>query len=287
MAALVIGITSPAIGLYALWGPMQAAAGPVAPLVFLAALVINLPTVLSYASLNRHAPSAGAAATWLWTTMGPVTGLAAGMVMTTYFIMGAITVPLMFGLFFRDLLDWAHIPLPGMAALVIGLLLHSAITAWICLRGAEASIKTTIRLMLIEAGVVFALSATILWVKASQPGAINLGPFNPAHASQGMAGFWTAVLLGTCWPSPRLRRRGDRHRRGHGAARTCAPRADRRHHRRRPVLGLQFLGADPVDPARTRWSSTTPKASARSPRWPACLLGPGRADRHRHRLLPA
>jgi len=50
--------------------------------------------------------------------------------------------------------------------------------------------------MLIEAGVVFALSATILWVKASQPGAINLGPFNPAHASQGVAGFWTAVLLG-------------------------------------------------------------------------------------------
>ena len=196
MAALVIGITSPAIGLYALWGPMQAAAGPVAPLVFLAALVINLPTVLSYASLNRHAPSAGAAAAWLWTTIGPATGLAAGMVMTTYFIMGAITVPLMFGLFFRDLLDWAHIPLPGMAALAVGLLLHSAITAWICLRGAEASIKTTIRLMLIEAGVVLALSATILWVKAGQPGGINLGPFMPSHASQGMAGFWTAVLLG-------------------------------------------------------------------------------------------
>ena len=196
MAALVVGITSPAIGLYALWGPMQAAAGPVAPLVFLAALVINLPTVLSYASLNRHAPSAGAASAWLWTTIGPTTGLAAGLVMVTYFIMGAITVPLMFGLFFRDLLDWAHVPLPGMAALVIGLLLHSALTAFICLRGAEASIKTTIRLMLIEVGVVCALSATILWVKASHLGGITLGPFMPSHASQGVAGFWTAVLLG-------------------------------------------------------------------------------------------
>ena len=196
LAALVIGITSPAIGLYAMWGPIEAAAGPVAPLVFLAALAINLPTVLSYASLSRHAPSAGAAATWLWTTVGPTTGLLAGLVMITYFIMGAITVPLMFGLFFRDLLDWAHIPLPGMAALVIGLLLHSVLTAWICLRGAEASIRTTIVLMLIEVAVVFALSATILWVKAGQPGGINLGPFLPAHASQGVAGFWAAILLG-------------------------------------------------------------------------------------------
>ena len=46
LAALVVGVTSPAIGLYALWGPIEAAAGPVAPLVFLAALVITLPTVL-------------------------------------------------------------------------------------------------------------------------------------------------------------------------------------------------------------------------------------------------
>src|ERR1700751_3628001 len=69
LAALVIGVTSPAIGLYATWGPIEATAGPVAPLVFLAALIITLPTVLSYASLSRHAPSAGAAAAWLWTSV--------------------------------------------------------------------------------------------------------------------------------------------------------------------------------------------------------------------------
>ena len=61
LAALVIGVTSPAIGLFAMWGPIEATAGPVVPLVFLGALAIILPTVLSYASLNRHAPSAGAA----------------------------------------------------------------------------------------------------------------------------------------------------------------------------------------------------------------------------------
>jgi amino acid transporter len=109
LAALVIGVTSPAIGLFAMWGPIEATAGPVVPLVFLGALAIILPTVLSYASLNRHAPSAGAAASWLWATVNPTTGLIAGLVMMTYFVMTAITVPLLFALFFRDFLDWAHV----------------------------------------------------------------------------------------------------------------------------------------------------------------------------------
>jgi amino acid transporter len=102
----------------------------------------------------------------------------------------------LFALFFRDLLGWLNLTIPGMAALVTGLVLQSGVVAWICLRGAEASIKTTIRLMLLETGVVLALSLTILWVKAGQPGGINLGPLNPVHATQGPAGFWAAILLG-------------------------------------------------------------------------------------------
>jgi amino acid transporter len=196
LAALVIGVTSPAIGLYATWGPIEAAAGPIAPLVFLAALIITLPTVVSYASLSRHAPSAGAAAAWLWASVNPTTGLLAGLVMIVYFLMTAISVPLLFALFFRDLLEWAHVRIPGMAALAGGLLLQSVLIAWVCMRGAEASIKTTIRLMLIETGVVLALSATILWVKGGEAGAVNLGPFNPAHATHGLPGFWAAIILG-------------------------------------------------------------------------------------------
>jgi amino acid transporter len=196
LAALVIGVTSPAIGLYACWGPIEAAAGPIAPLVFLAALAITLPTVVSYASLNRHAPSAGAAAAWLWTTVNPTTGLVAGLVTISYFTMGALTTPLLFGLFLRDLLAWAGAPVRGLAPVAIGVVLQSAIVAWISVRGTQASIGTTIKLMLAETGVVLALSATILMVKASQPGGIRLGPFDPGHAAHGAAGFWAAVLLG-------------------------------------------------------------------------------------------
>jgi amino acid transporter len=196
LAALVIGVTSPAIGLFAMWGPIEATAGPVVPLVFLGALAIIVPTVLSYASLNRHAPSAGAAASWLRITVNPTTGLIAGLVMLTYFLMTAVTVPLLFALFFRDLLDWAHVTTPGMAVLVIGLILQSGLITAISMRGAAVSIRTTILLMLIETGVVLALSATILWTKAHQLGGINLHPFDPAYATQGLSGFWTAIILG-------------------------------------------------------------------------------------------
>src|ERR1700722_11079609 len=48
LAALAIGIMSPALGLFALWGPMQTAAGPITPLVYLAAAALALPTAISY-----------------------------------------------------------------------------------------------------------------------------------------------------------------------------------------------------------------------------------------------
>src|ERR1044071_2734833 len=77
LAALAIGITSPAMGLYALWGPMQTAAGPITPLVFLAAMLMTLPTAVSYALLNREAPSTAAASAWVWAAVGPVAGFQA------------------------------------------------------------------------------------------------------------------------------------------------------------------------------------------------------------------
>lgn len=195
LAALAIGITSPAIGLYATWGPMQVAAGPITPLIFLAAMLITLPTAISYALLNREAPSAGAASTWLWTAVSPTAGFLAGLLMTTYFFMAAAAQPLMFALFFRDLLEWSHIHLPPMMALALGICLASAPIAWVCLQGAEASIKTTVQLMVFETLVVMTLSITILIVKCGQPGGINFEAFNP-HYARGFSGFWAAMIFG-------------------------------------------------------------------------------------------
>ena len=195
LAALAIGITSPAMGLYGLWGPMQSAAGPITPLIFLAAMLMTLPTAISYALLNREAPSAAAASSWLWLAVGPSAGFQAGLLMTTYFLMAAIAQPLMFALFFRDLLEHLHLELAQGVALTVGVLVSTVPIAWACLRGAEASIKTTVRLMVMETLVVLALSLTILIVKSGEPGGIHLAPFDP-HQASSLSGFWLAMILG-------------------------------------------------------------------------------------------
>ena len=194
LAALAIGITSPAIGLYALWGPMQVAAGPVTPLIFLAAMILTLPTAISYACLNRETPSAGAACTWLWSAVSPLLGIQGGLLMTTYFIMAAVAQPLMFALFFQDLVTWLGVAPAHITTLVSGVLISSLPIAWICLRGAASSVKSTIRLMILETIVVLALSLTIIVVRQGQ-GNINWDAFDP-HRIRSLMGFWDAMILG-------------------------------------------------------------------------------------------
>jgi basic amino acid/polyamine antiporter, APA family len=196
LAALAIGILSPALGLFALWGPMQAAGGPISPLVFLGAAALALPTAISYAVLNQEAPSAGAASTWLWRAVSPAVGYLIGLTMTMYFVLAALAQPLLFGLFFRDLLVFFGLPDFGLVTLIVAIPVISLPVMWAAYRGAEASTRVAVTLMMIESAVVIALSATILYVKSGVPGGINATPFNPLAATHGFQGFWTAMLLG-------------------------------------------------------------------------------------------
>jgi amino acid transporter len=174
---------------------MQAAAGPITPLVFVAALMLTLPTAISYAELNRDYPSTAAAAAWVWVGISPTAGFQAGLLMTTYFCMAAIAQPLMFALFFRDLLEQFNLLLPQVITLPAGVLIATIPVAWVCLRGAETSIKSTICLMILETLVVIALSITILVVKGGEPHGINFSAIDPHHGT-GASGFWLAMILG-------------------------------------------------------------------------------------------
>jgi len=195
LAALAIGITSPAMGLFALWGTMEAATGPVTPLIFLSAMLVTLPTGISYAVLNSRFPSAGAASTWMWRSISPLAGFLAGLAMSTYFLMATVSAPIMFAMFLADFLRIVKAPISHLDALYCGIVVSSIPVAFFCLRGAEASIKVTVRLMLIESFVVLALSATILFLKGRE-GGIDFGAFNPGHATQGLTGFWSAMVVG-------------------------------------------------------------------------------------------
>jgi amino acid transporter len=196
LAALAIGILSPALGLYVLWPPIQSQAGPIAPLVYLCAMLVALPTAVSYAVLNAEAPSAGAGSTWLWRALSPSAGYLLGLIMLTYLLMSAIVQPLLFGLFARDLLSFVGLPVGGRTIMAVSIFAATAPVAWGIRRGADTSVRTTVVLMVVESTIVVALSLTILLVKSSLPGGINSGPFNPNHGTGGAIGFWGALIIG-------------------------------------------------------------------------------------------
>jgi NhaP-type Na+/H+ or K+/H+ antiporter len=61
--APVVGVTSPALGRYTTWDPIEATPTRVAPLVFVAGSTVTLSAPLSSASLVRSTPPAAAVAT--------------------------------------------------------------------------------------------------------------------------------------------------------------------------------------------------------------------------------
>ncbi len=79
VAGLGAIIMSPALGLYFNWGPMSIATGPIAPLIYMLALLISLPTAISYAMVSKEIPAAGQAYTWLWHAFRPEYGLWTGI----------------------------------------------------------------------------------------------------------------------------------------------------------------------------------------------------------------
>lgn len=195
LAALALGTMSPAIALYALWGPIQLATGPIAPLMYVIAAVLALPAAVSYVELNKVMPSTGAASSWLWRIVSPSAGYLCGLLMATYFFMGALQQPLLFGLFFKDLLGLAGVTLSPVLSWSIAICMITLPVVWAAYRGAKASTRLAVLLMAFECVVVVALCLTVLSVRAEEPGGIHFSPFLPSTATHGAAGFWTAVVL--------------------------------------------------------------------------------------------
>ena len=85
---------SPALGLYGLFGPLASLVGKATPLVFLGALLVSLPTAVSYALVNREMPSAGSAFTWVWVSTSPALGTWVGLMMVVYYTVAVTLQPI-------------------------------------------------------------------------------------------------------------------------------------------------------------------------------------------------
>ncbi len=194
VAGLGAVIMSPSLGIYFNWGPMTIATGPIAPLIYLLALIISLPTAISYAMVSKEIPSAGQAYTWLWHAYRPSIGLWTGGILLLYYLSGLWLVNMFFAVFFGEFLRYFGLP-PNPFEGAIGMIIMAVITAFIVYRDIKFNARVALGFMFFETAVVAALAITIVIVQG-RLGNLNLAPFTFSSATAGFNGISAAVIFG-------------------------------------------------------------------------------------------
>lgn len=195
LATLGAVMMSPALGIYGTWGPMAGIAGTPVPLIFLGALVISIPTAISYALVNREFPSSGSAFAWTWKTNSPAVATWVGLMMILYYTIAVILQPILFGLFFNALLTFMGVHGTGMGTWAIGVVIDTVLVLYLTYRGIQLSTRSAVIFITIEMLVVIALAITIAVTKVAS-GHFSVAPFNPTLIKGGLTGFWAAMILG-------------------------------------------------------------------------------------------
>ena len=116
-----------------------------------------------------------------------------GLIMTVYYIVAVILQPILFGLFFNDLLTLVGIT-PSVGTWAIGAAVIMLIAMVATYRGVAISVKTALGFIAVEITVVVALMLTILATGASHGLGLTLAPFNPGNLQGGSDAFAAAHL---------------------------------------------------------------------------------------------
>jgi len=195
LATMGAVMMAPALGILGNWGPMAGIVGQGVPLVFLIAFVVSVPSAISYALLSRKLPSAGSAYSWIARTIGHGTGTWVGLIMALYYLTAVILQPILFGVFFNSLLQFAGMKSPGLTTFFVGVAVVTVLAMITTYRGVSLSGKTVMITITIESLIVLALCVTIFFVKAAH-GGLTMAPFEPSHLQGGLTAFWAAMILG-------------------------------------------------------------------------------------------
>lgn len=196
LSILGAAMMAPALGIYLNWGPMASLVGLATPLVFLAALVIALPTAISYSQLSAKMTSSGAVYAWSWRILSPRIGVWSGIIMAFFYLVATILQPILFGMFFNDVLSLMGVKAPGMVTWGIGAAVITLVVMYATYNGISISVKTALIFIAIEVAVVLALLLTILVSGANHGIGIDFSPYNPANIQGGGNAFWSAMIFG-------------------------------------------------------------------------------------------
>ncbi len=193
-AALGAVMMSPALGIYANLGLISASAGKTAPAEFIVALILTLPTAISYAWIVGEIPSAGSAYTWLCEAVNPIVGTWVGLLLVATYFLSVILQPILFGLFSNELLLALFGYHAGYGAWFAGVVFSTILVALLAYPGIEVSAKGSITLTVIEAAVVLALACTLIFY-CFRHGRLDLSPFNPVASLNGRHGFSLGLIF--------------------------------------------------------------------------------------------
>ena len=187
---------SPVMGIYGNFGPIGGSVGIAVPLVFVAALIVSLPTAISYSVVCREIPSAGSAFSWIRKTTTATIATWVGLVMTAYYIICVVLQPMLFGLFWNDFLKLFGVANPGLSTWLVGVALSTLVAMMSTYKGVAISTRVSVAIIVIEVGVLLALSFTIVSAKLGAPGGLSFAPFMPSSVQGGLAGFSSAMVVG-------------------------------------------------------------------------------------------
>jgi len=193
-AALGAIIMSPAGGIYFNFGPMVQKAGAVAPFIFIMAMIVSLPTALSFAVVAGEMPAAGSVYTWIWNATKPIIGLFVGWVFIGFYVMSMIVLPGIFALFFNEFLGYFGIA-TGYGTWAVGVLLTTGLVVLFDYFGVKVTVRGTQIFMLAESLILLALAGTIFALGGSAHH-VTAQPFNPSFAVGGSAALFGALIFG-------------------------------------------------------------------------------------------
>lgn len=193
-AAMGAVMMSPALGIYGNFGPMALSAGRTTPLVFLLALLATLPTAICYAMISKEIPSSGSAYTWLWEAVTPAAGIWIGWLLAGFFVIVVFLQPLLFGLFFNDLMRAMGVQ-TGFGMFALSFIISTAVVGWFTYRGVEVSEKASTIDLILQMTLVAALALTIIIVLGIK-GKLDFRPFLPSNLPKGGEGLSSALIFG-------------------------------------------------------------------------------------------
>ena len=192
-AALTAAYMAPALSVYALFGPMVGQAGIGVGFVMLLALLMTLPSAVSFGMLAREMPSAGGVYAWASRALGSGAGIWAGITTATYYVLTVFFPPIVFGQFLNELLARLGVA-PSTWTLLGGALLALALTGAVTYRGIVVSSRLAFAMLMTELAVVVALGATFL-VLAAVEGRFTWAPVAPPTTGSEWAAVFAALPM--------------------------------------------------------------------------------------------